>query len=178
MLQIIILLLVIFFWPQICSFLNRQIKPFIEKLFGQTGKKMMEQLIIWLDRGLRATRRGLKTAWDFFKKRVLRITTVYTATGEEVDVETEAIVNDPKGGQPWKITEHRQLSIDDIPLEMQNEIIRQEKNKAGSRTATCDERSVIDAQAKKRLEEDRKLANSPEEERELQELQQTLDMAN
>ena len=167
---LIVVALLFFFWPQICAFLSNRFLPWVEETFGETIGGMMKTLTVWLDRSIRGVRRGLKTAWRFFKERVLRIRTVYsTVNGSDAKAETISVV-DVGNGRVAEIIETRTLSMDDIPLQMQEEIIRQNKDSSGVRKSEVDEKEVIHEQAKKRLEEDKKMAASQEEEDELQKL--------
>lgn len=165
-----VLALLFYFWPRICAFLSERFLPWVEKTFGEKIGGMMKTLTVWLDRGIRGVRRGLKTAWRFFRERVLRIRTVYaTANGGDAKATTVSLI-DIGQNKAVEITETRTLSMDDIPPEMQEEIIRQNQDSSGRRKAEVDETAVIRGQAKKRLEEDKKIAASQAEEDELREL--------
>ena len=168
--ELLIIALIFFFWPRLCAFLSKTFLPWAKETFGEEIGDMLETLTIWLNRGIRGVRRGIKQAWKFLKERVLRMKSVYsTSNGVDVTVETTARVklND---GRYVDIVETSDLPMDDIPLKMQEEIIRQQKTPSGVRQTECNELDVLTEQAKKCLEADKKLAASREEEIETQEL--------
>lgn len=166
----LIIACLVFLWPRICTFLSERFLPRVTEIFGETIGGWLTTLTCWLDRTIRGIRRGFKAGWIFFKERVVRFRTDYSTTdNEKVLIKTTNVI-DLGNGKIGEIIETKTHPMDILPLKIQDDIIRQKRNASGSRQVEVDEKSVISEQMKKRLEEDRRLATSQEEEDEYREL--------
>lgn len=160
---IITILVVIFFWPRIRNFFSTSLSKFIREKLGETFANYCIDVVAWLDKNIRGIRRGFKEAWLFVKKRILRMDTEVMVDGNMDCVSKDTTLIDMGNGKVSKIVTTHNVVFDELPEEIQQEIIKQNFATDGYRHGKVDNKEIIQTMAAKRLEEDKKLPQTEEE---------------
>ena len=173
---IITILVVIFFWPRIRNFISTSLSKFLRERLGETFADYFTDVVAWLDKKIRGIRRGFKEAWLFVKKRILRMDTEVMVDGNMDCVSKDTTLIDMGNGKVGRIVETHNVVFDELPEEIQREIIKQNFATDGYRHGKLDNREVIQTMAAERLKEDKKLPQTEEEATETTELETLMGM--
>ena len=162
--------LLICFWPQIRSFLSQTVLPWIAKNWGENFFNPLVQVTAWLDGKICGVRRGFKECVRFIKERILNMkTTIMRVPSGEI-INTTSTEIEKNNGDIVRITTRKPVDFDSLHPDIQAAILRQMPDKDGNRSAQSDDKHLLMAKIKERAEEDKKLAQSQEEEVETEEI--------
>jgi hypothetical protein len=118
-------LLMVAVWPYIVDYLSVSVIPWIREHWGETYAYLLAEFVTWLDRGCSVARAKLRDAWQFFQSRVLRMKATYTkVSATSAKMKTETILATP-GGKVVRKIEEQEVTWEDLPPEIRNEMIRQ-----------------------------------------------------
>ncbi|HUD46589.1 MAG TPA: hypothetical protein VMR33_07150 [Candidatus Baltobacteraceae bacterium] len=112
-------------WPYIVDFFSTKIIPWLRERVSTTLADILAEALVFADKGITPVRRTVKNIWKYFQQTLLgmkmevRKTSATTATAK-----TTTIVRD-ENGKLVQSTITEELSWDQLPREIREEMTRQ-----------------------------------------------------
>ncbi len=128
----------IYYWPQIKEFLVQSLLPVLREHCSPEIVEEVENIVIWLDNGMSATRQKCRHVIEGFKRQILGMSTeIHQISSTEAEKKTTAFVRTEDGSVLRTVSTEKVL-WEDLSPEMREEMIRQR-----TRVASTNDKEVI-----------------------------------
>lgn len=137
------------FWPWIVEFFTEELVPWLKESVSPQFGTMVEDLLVWADKGMVPVRSSVKKCYQAFRENVLGANVTFeketATTGTKT---TEAFIRN-SDGKVMKRVFTEEVEYDDLPEAIREEMHRQHKKKAN-----LDIKAVIDKKVRDRAVEE------------------------
>jgi hypothetical protein len=114
----------IYYWPTILDWARKTVVPFLRDIHPDLAH-LAEELLVATNKIVGAVRRTAKALWKKLLSTLISVVTSYTQKDASTFLrKTEVITTSSQAGKVRKRVEEEEISIDDLPEELQAELIR------------------------------------------------------
>ncbi|MEI6233305.1 MAG: hypothetical protein WCT04_09645 [Planctomycetota bacterium] len=118
------------FWPWIVNYFTEHLIPWIKEKLGNDLGCVVEDLLVWADKGIASVRNTVRQLVRAFSEGVLGIKTEYEKTSSETATSKTTTYLRKEDGKAVRQVVTEEIDYDELPPAIREEMLQQHKKSA------------------------------------------------